>query len=134
MTTMPIPRNPQEIEAITAIAQSGQDRPVLMLNLNRYKPEARFPDGELYLSYVTGLEAFLPAVGGAVLWRIPVFGQPVGEQPIDEVLAAWYPSHQAFLDLPAAPGAESNYRLRGMCVAYAVIHRCPGDQPLLRPR
>ncbi len=134
MTTMPFPRSPEEIDAITAIAESGHDRPVLMLNLNRYKPEAGFPDGELYLSYVNGLEAFLPVVGGAVLWRTPVFGQPVGEQPIHEVLAAWYPSHRAFLDLPRAPGAENNFRLRGLCVEYAVIHRCPGDQPLLSPR
>ena len=134
MTTRPLPRSPEEIEAITAIAESARDRPVLMLNLNRYKPEAGFPDGELYLSYVTGLEAFLPAVGGAMLWRTPVFGQPVGEQKIDEVLAAWYPSHRAFLDLPQAPGAENNYRLRRLCVAYAVIHRCPGDQPPLCPR
>jgi hypothetical protein len=123
----------EEIEAITAIAQSGQDRPVLMLNLNRYKPEAGFPNGSLYLRYVTGLEAFLPAVGGAILWRTPVLGQPVGDQQIDEVLAAWYPSHQAFLDLPNAPGAEQNYGLRGVCVDYAVIHRCPGDRPRLRP-
>ncbi len=134
MTTMPCPRSPEEIDAITAIAESGRDRPVLMLNLNRYKPGAGFPDGALYLSYVTGLEAFLPAVGGAILWRTPVLGQPVGEQKIDEVLAAWYPSHRAFLDLPKAPGAENNYRLRGLCVEYAVIHRCPGDQPSLRPR
>lgn len=134
MTTMPFPRNPQETKAITAIAESGQDRPVLMLNLNRYKPGAGFPDGELYRRYVTGLEAFLPVVGGAILWRTPVFGQPVGEQQIDEVLAAWYPSHRAFLDLPHAPGAENNFRLRGLCVEYAVIHRCPGDHPWLRPR
>ncbi len=133
MPFMPFPRSPEEMDAITAIAESGQDRPVLMLNLNRYKPEAGFPDGDLYLRYVTGLEAFLPVVGGAILWRTPVLGQPVGEQKIDEVLAAWYPSHQAFLDLPTAPGAENNFRLRGLSVEYAVIHRCPGDQPPLCP-
>ncbi|NKB55514.1 MAG: hypothetical protein GKS00_04170 [Alphaproteobacteria bacterium] len=82
---------------------------------------------------MAGLEAFLPAVGGAILWRHPVFGQAVGEQPLDEILAAWYPSHQAFLDLAGAPGAEKNYRLRTECVAYAVIHRCPGDQAPFRP-
>jgi hypothetical protein len=74
------------------------------------------------------LEEFLPVVGGKILWRHPVYGQPVGEQKLDEVLAAWYPTHQAFLDLPRAPGAEENFRLRGLAVEYAVIHRCPGSQ------
>ncbi|PON10172.1 hypothetical protein C2W62_51510 [Candidatus Entotheonella serta] len=74
------------------------------------------------------LEAFLPVVGGKILWRHPIYGQPVGEQKLDEVLAAWYPTHQAFLDLPTAAGAEENFRLRGLAVEYAVIHRCPGVQ------
>lgn len=101
---------------------------MLMLNLNRYTPEADFPNGDLYQSYMSVLEAFLPVVGGKILWRHPIYGQPVGEQKLDEVLAAWYPTHQAFLDLPTAAGAEENFRLRGLAVEYAVIHRCPGVQ------
>ncbi len=77
------------------------------------------------------LEALLPRVGAKVLWRTPVFGQPVGKQPIDEILAAWYPTHRAFLELPDAPGGDENFRLRRMCVEYAVIHRCLGDQALV---
>ena len=128
MTTMPFPRDPEEAARIRAIAQSGQDFPVLMLNLNRYTPEAAFPYGELYQAYMRVLEAFLPVVGGKILWRTPVHGRPVGDQTIDEVLGAWYPSHQAFLDLPNAPGAEENYRLRGQAVEYACIHRCAGTE------
>jgi hypothetical protein len=79
------------------------------------------------------LAEFLPVVGGKILWRHPVYGQPVGAQPLDEVLAAWYPSHQAFLDLPSAPGAEENFRLRHLAVEYAVIHRCPGYLYPFRP-
>ncbi len=126
-------RNEDEQLVIRAIAQGGDDRPVLMLNLNRYKPDAGFPGSGLHQEYMAGLEAFLPVVGGRILWRMPVYGQAVGEQKIDEILAAWYPSHQAFLDLASAPGSESNYRLRGECVEYAVIHRCPGDQSGLMP-
>ena len=119
--------NDNELETIAAIAEGGNDGPVLMLNLNRYSKEASFPDGELYCEYMRILEALLPRVGGKVLWRTPVFGQPVGEQPLDEILAAWYPTHRAFLDLPDAPGADDNFRLRRLCVEYAVIHRCAGD-------
>ena len=126
-------RNDDEIGVIRRIADSGEDGPVLMLNLNRYSKEAGFPDGDLYNDYMSVLERFLPVVGGQILWRHPVLGQPVGEQELDEVLAAWYPTHQAFLDLPDAPGADENFRLRRLAVEYAVIHRCSGAvQPFAR--
>jgi hypothetical protein len=121
-------RNEDERAVIEAIAKSGDDGPVLMLNLNRYKDGTGYPGEGIYLDYITGLETFLPAVGGKILWRHAVHGQAVGEQKIDELLGAWYPSHQAFLDLSTAPGSERNFRLRGECVEYAVIHRCTGDQ------
>ncbi|MEM7015873.1 MAG: hypothetical protein AAF512_00880 [Pseudomonadota bacterium] len=120
-------RNKEEMQAIKVIANSGHDAPVLMLNLNRYSEAAAFPDGELYRNYMAVLETLLPAVGAKILWRHHVLGQPIGEQDLDEVLAVWYPSHQAFLDLIKAPGAEENFRLRSLAVEYAVIHRFPGD-------
>ena len=124
---MKFPRVKTELEAIRSVAESGADRPVTMMNLNRYVPEAKFPNGKRYRAYLDGVEAFLPNVGGKVLWRTPVFGRVVGDQVLHEILAAWYPSHQAFLDLPNAPGAEDNYRLRSEAVEYASIHRCAGE-------
>jgi hypothetical protein len=84
MSEETIRRNDAELAAIRAIAKSGNDQPVLMLNLNRYTQEAGFPNGELYRSYMSVLEEFLPVVGGKILWRHPVYGQPVGEQKLDE--------------------------------------------------
>ena len=121
------------LHQLSAIASSGDDRPVLMLNLNLYSREAAYPDGELYTRHMSGLEAFLPSVGGSILWRFPALGQPVGEQRLDEILAAWYPSHQALLDLRSAPGSEENYRLRAFAIEHAVIHRCPGNQTAFHP-
>lgn len=132
---MAFPRNDAEIETIRAIVESGDDPPVVMLNLNRYVAQAGYPDGQLYRNYMSVLEALLSRVGAAILWRAPVFGQTVGAPTMDadEVLAVWYPSHRTFLELPNAPGAEENYRLRGLCVEKAVIHRCAGDrEPLCR--
>ncbi|MFB9051437.1 hypothetical protein ACFSTI_33825 [Rhizorhabdus histidinilytica] len=94
-------------QSLREIVESGNDGPVLMMNLNRYTQEA--------------------AVGARILWCTPVFGQAVGTQHIDEILAVWYPTHKTFLDLSDAPGAKESYRLRGACVAYAVIHRCSGS-------
>ncbi len=133
MSEKAVQRNEDELQAIKAIADSGNDRSVLMLNLNRYAAEAGYPEGELYRRYMAVLAELLPHVGGKILWRTPVLGQAVGEQQLHEILAAWYPSHQAFIDLRQAPGAEENFRLRGLCVEYAVIHRCPGDRTALKP-
>ena len=126
-------RNNAEIAVIRTIAESGNDRPALMRNLNRYSTEANFPDGELYRQYMAVLERFVPVVGAKILWRHPIHGQVTGAQPIHEALAASYPSHQAFLDLPKAPGADENYPLRALAVEKAVIHRMPGDAFPLSP-
>ena len=60
-------RNEDEIAIIQAIAASDNDGPVLMLNLNRYKPDAGFSGTGLHQEYMTVLEAFLPVVGGKIL-------------------------------------------------------------------
>jgi uncharacterized protein len=121
-------RNAPELERMRTLAESGNDRPVLMLNCNSYTAEAGFPDGEHYRRYLAGLEALVSSLGGRIQWRAPVDGQPVGAStPADEVLAIWYPSHQAYLDLPSQPGGAENYRLRRLCVKAAVIHACPGE-------
>lgn len=119
--------NLAEIKLIQKIANSDKDGPVLMLNQNRYALAAGYPDGQLYKDYMKALHGLLPKVGGKVLWQIPVYGQPVGEQPLHEILAAWYPTHKAFIALRQQVGAEENFRLRALAVEYAVIHRCPVD-------
>jgi uncharacterized protein (DUF1330 family) len=124
---MAVTRNEDEVKRIQAVADSGKDGPILMLNLNLYVKEAEFPDGDLYRQYMTALDRLLPQVGGKILWRAPVLGQATGEQELDEILAVWYPSHRAFTELRSAPGADENFRLREECVEYAVIHRCHGD-------
>lgn len=120
-------RNGGELAEIQRIAASGHDYPILMLNLNRYSPGSGFPDSGAYREYIDALGPFLEHVGGKILWRFPVLGQAVGDQRIDEVIAAWYPRHKGFLDLYEAPGAPENYARKTACVEYAVIHRCRGD-------
>ncbi len=126
-------QNDGEMRAIRKIATSGNDKPALMLNLNRYVKNAGFPDGELFKSYMAALDKLLSEVGARILWRHNVLGQPVGDQKLDEVLAIWYPSHQAFLNLYTAPGSQENFRLRNLAVEYAVIHRFAGDAAPFAP-
>lgn len=119
--------NPIEFSEIKRIAESAEDKAVLMLNLNRYVPTAAYPNGELYKSYMMALNQLLDQLGGRILWQMPSFGQPLGGEKLDEILGIWYPSHKAFLKLREMPGSAENFKLRGMCVEYAVLHRCPGD-------
>ena len=116
--------NIDEIGVFKSIAGSAEDTPILMLNLNRYVEDANFPDGVLYLEYMTVLDQLLTEVGGRILWRTTVHGTVVGTQNIHEALGIWYPSHQAFLDLMTAPSSSQNMELRSRTVAHADLHRC----------
>jgi hypothetical protein len=60
-------------------------------------------------------------------------GQVVGDQKIDETLACWYPLHRNFLELYEAPGAAESFHRKGVCVEYALIHRCTGDRVPFAP-
>lgn len=116
--------NIDEIDVFKSIAGSAEDTPILMLNLNRYVEDANFPDGVLYLEYMTVLDRLLTEVGGRILWRTTIHGTVVGTQNIHEALGIWYPSHQAFLDLMTAPSSSQNMELRRRTVAHADLHRC----------
>ncbi|MEO8003745.1 MAG: hypothetical protein ABI771_02485 [Betaproteobacteria bacterium] len=126
-------RNEDDFAIVRKIAECDHDGPVLMLNMNRYKSGSGFPDSGDYKRYMDGLGKFLEGAGAKLLWRFPVHGQAVGEQKVHELIACWYPFHKIFLNLYQAPGAEENFRLKGICVEYAVIHRCPGDRAPFAP-
>ena len=106
-----------------------------MLNMNRYTASAAYPDGDAYSTYMARLHHSVAAGGGAVLWRTPVEAPVIGcdHDDYDEILAVWYPSHQAFLDLPKADGAELMFESRKLCVAHATILALPGDRFPLEP-
>ena len=110
-----------------SIVESNMDRPVLMLNLNRYFNSVSFPDGELYKSYMDVLSKLLESLGGKILWQMPSYGQPLGGEKLHEIMAIWYPSHKAFLSLRKMPLSEKNFKLQSMCVVHAVFHRCSGN-------
>lgn len=116
--------NSREIDTFRQLAGTSTDGPVFMLNLNKYRPEAAYPDGALYKDYMSVLDTLLAQVGGKILWRTRVLGHVVGNQDIDEALGIWYPSHQSFLNLMTAPASADNMRLRALAVAHADLHRC----------
>ena len=116
--------NVEQIEEFKRLANTDEDTSILMLNLNRYRPEAGYPSGKLYKEYMAVLDQLLLEVGGKILWRAHVHGVVVGEQKINEALGIWYPSHAAFLDLMTAPSSSKNMKLRDAAVEHADLHRC----------
>jgi hypothetical protein len=124
----------QERDVIAGIAKTG-DHPVLMMNFNRYKP-GHFPDGPLYHEWRKINAEMIGNVGGRILWTLPVEGQILVNgplEPIDEILAYWYPSHQSFLDIPKFEITKKNFEIRKELIGYAVVHRCNGENPPVLP-
>ena len=115
--------NLQAFEEVSKIASSSDDRPVLMLNLNTYFYGQSAMSSDAYKAYNSAVEAILREVKGKILWRSPVYGQPVGKQNVDEVLAVWYPNHQAFIDIKDAPSSARFAEAKNRVVKDAIIHR-----------
>ncbi len=110
----------EQITRLQRLAAGSPEFPLVMLNINRYRPEAEFPEGETYKSYMEAIQHSVGAVGGSVLWRTKVQGAVVGDlEGFHEVLAVWYPNYEAFLALPNADGAKEMFRYRRTCVEEA---------------
>lgn len=127
--------NRDAFRRIKATADGDEDRPVLMLNMNRYTDAAGFPDGAAYTSYVQWLDHAVGDAGGRVLWRSVVDELVIGCDHDDyhEILAVWYPSHEAFVELRHADGADKMFEGRSVCVEHASILALPADQDPMRP-
>ncbi len=84
---------------LAEVAGGPNDKPFVMLNLNRYR------DRDSYQRYAAVAFEVLGDVGGSVLWYTPgertVVGEP--DERWDEVIAVRYPNVAAFLSLVADP-------------------------------
>mgnify|MGYP001024968495 FL=1 len=115
-----------QVARLEKLAAASKELPLVMLNINKYRPEVDFPGGESYTAYMESISYSVGEVGGSVLWRSPVRGSVVGDlEGFHEVLAVWYPSHKAFLELPNADGAREMFRYRRTCVEEAHILELP---------
>ena len=100
-------------EQAMAFFQGGDDGPMCMVNLLKFKDKATYPDGrdpelsgrDAYNRYGAGVVACLEKVGGRVVYSGPVSGILLGdvEEMWDAVALAYYPSPQAMLQMVALP-------------------------------
>ena len=95
---------------------------------NRYL-KGEFPNGDLYLKWRSINKKMISEVKGKVIWSLKVEAPHLingNLEPIEEILAYWYPSHKAFLEMINSQHRKDNFELRKKLVSYAVIHRCDG--------
>ena len=135
-----------QFSELAAIAGSDADGPKVMLNLNRYRDRARYedavPDGldpdvsgrDAYLRYGVVATRVLSRLGGRVLWEAESKRTVVGEDGdrYDEVLAVWYPSLAAFIQLATDPELLAAHPHRAAGLERAVLLCCEsGPEPVL---
>jgi uncharacterized protein (DUF1330 family) len=93
-----------EADQIEALRSAGDDGPVVMVNLLRFKARADPPhddaDGEtVYRRYAHRMRAIIEAAGGRFLWAGRVEGLVVGRSDVafDLIGLVEYPSRAAFV-------------------------------------
>lgn len=126
-----------DLATIHTVVDADDPRPVVMLNLNKYRGRAAYPDGwtgadpdvsgrEAYLRY--GIVAFqaITAAGASILWSTDAREVVIGcdHEDYDEVVAVWYPSRAAFLSLETFPGYLEALEHRGAAIERAAIIAC----------
>ena len=97
-------------EQIQALLKGPADRPVVMLNLLRFKERATKPDEDLtgeeaYQRYADEMVRFVESKGGRVIWSGRVDGQVIGDGAEDFHMAALmeYPSRKVFVEIATDP-------------------------------
>jgi uncharacterized protein (DUF1330 family) len=120
----------RQIDELAVLAGGERDGPVVMLNLNRYRPRAAYagdvPGGEpgevsgraAYERYGEVALGVLERVGARIVWHAEATSTVIGDagDRYDEVIAVWYPSVAAFIELATAPEtlAARPHRLAGL--------------------
>jgi uncharacterized protein (DUF1330 family) len=113
-----------DADQIAALAEAGEG-PVVMLNLNRYR------DREAYAQYgVVALEV-LQRVGGRILWQAEANLTVIGDDSdrYDEVIAVWYPSVDAFMELASDPKILDARKIRAGALERAALICCSETTP-----
>ncbi len=134
-----------DVEQLTAFAEAAtaDDGPIVMLNLNRYRDVARYPDGwdgaersgrDAYRYYAAVAVRGLAEVGGRPLWMADAAAPLVGcdHDAWDEVLAVWYPNRAAFVTMTQIPWYVEALVHRDAALERAALLPCvAGSEPVL---
>lgn len=127
-----------QVAAYAAPIGTDADGPVVMLNLNKYRDVGVYEDGrdaggrtgrEVYLDYGIVAQQGLAAVGAKILWATEMAAPLIGcdHDTYDEVLAIWYPSRAAFIELTQFPGYQEALAHRDAALERSALIPCVGS-------
>ena len=101
-------------EQIQSLLTGAPDRPVVMLNLLRFKPRADAPDAdvsgeEAYRRYMADMLPFVTARGARVLWSGRVNSQVIGSggEGFHHAALVEYPSRAVFVAIATSPDVQA---------------------------
>lgn len=107
--------NGEQIEGFMA---PGQDGPIYMLNLLKFKEKAEYPDGrdtdltgaEAYAVYSAEVAGHLATVGGRPMFAAKVERLMLGEveELWDTAAIAMYPSRKAMMEMLSSPDYQAS--------------------------
>jgi len=97
-------------EQFQRLLADDDGRPVVMLNLLRFKPVADEPDEgssgeEAYRRYAEAMVPFVESKGGRVIWTGRVTSQVIGRggEEFQTIALVEYPSRKAFVEIAMDP-------------------------------
>jgi uncharacterized protein (DUF1330 family) len=100
-------------------ARAGEDAPVTMLNLLRFKPDG---GKERYAEYGAAVAPLLEKAGARVVFLGEAALPLLGEGRWDSVLLVEYPTRQAFLDMIGSAEYQAIGHLRTEALEHGELH------------
>jgi uncharacterized protein (DUF1330 family) len=119
MSETPEPERLNQEGFASFAARTGEDSPVVMLNLLRFKPDG---GRERYAEYGTAVTPLLEQAGGRAVFVGESALPLLGDGRWDTVLLVEYPSRQAFLDMIASAEYQAIGHLRTEALEHGELH------------
>lgn len=118
--------NPEQFQEL---AQVPDDKPVVMLNLLKFKKKAEGEEGsgaEAYARYGESAVRMIGETGGRLLWQARadqiLIGDP--EEDWDTVLLVEYPSRKAFIEMVSRPDYMKSHEHREAGLERTIVIAC----------
>jgi uncharacterized protein (DUF1330 family) len=112
--------NPDAFQEFLERSRSGDDGPVVMLNLLAMKPDGGI---EKYAEYGAAVAPILESIGGRMIFSGTGTSALIGSsRDWDMVLLVRYPSRAAFLGMIGSPEYQAIAHLRTEALAYSELH------------
>jgi uncharacterized protein (DUF1330 family) len=119
MNATPAPERLNQEGFAAFSARAGEDSPVTMLNLLRFKPDG---GQERYAEYGAAVAPLLEKAGARVVFLGDAALPLLGEGSWDSVLLVEYPTRGAFLDMIASPEYQAIGHLRTEALEHGELH------------